>query len=191
MSVLVVFKTFEFPLTFIFSFYVWPIEDTDKAIIFVREWQFAQLLREVQKRFPHFHIDPKEAWFRQIRLVTAFPDHQRLRPRYLGRSKSKDDYDKLLFQRVPKQRPFSFPPNEPECQQPPDDDDVADFNDICETAIDLNRQKQRGKTRKQEAKVLIQANLNKQLKRAQRYFGIRKRLSEGDLTNLLEWQDPC
>ena len=165
-------------VTNLHSFYVWPLEPADKPIIFVREEQFIQLLKEVAAKFPTLHIDPKETYFRHIKLVTSFPDHPRLLPRYLGRVKSRDEYDKLSMQ-PPNQRPFAFPRGEPEAEHPPSDDEVADFTDICETAIDLNRAKSRSKNKKREERVVIQANLSKQLKRAQRYFGLRARTDKG------------
>jgi hypothetical protein len=159
---------------------VWPREPADKPIIFVREEQFSQLLMEVGVKFPNLHIDPKDSYFRQIKLVTSFPDHPRFLPRYLGRSKSRDDHDKMVL-RAPAQRPFAFSRDEPEPERAPTDEQVADFNDICETAIDLNRAKSKSKDKTREQKIAIQASLTKQLRRAQRYCGLRKHAVKGDL----------
>jgi hypothetical protein len=156
-------------------FYVWPLDDTDKPIIFVREEQFVQLLKEIGAKFRKLHIDLKEKYFRTIKLVVKdFPDHPRLLPRYLGCSKSREDYNGLVFQ-APKQRPLSFY-DKLDPTRAPDDEQVADFNEICETVIDLNRPKSKGKKKKRhERRLIMQSNLSKQLRRAQRYFGLRKK----------------
>jgi hypothetical protein len=157
------------------SFYVWPLDVVDKPIVFVREEQFVQLLKEVGTKFRSLHIDPKEPYFRYIKLVVDdFPNHPRLLPRYLGRSTSKDDYDALLFH-APQRSPFSFH-GEPNPARAPTAEQIADFNGICEIALDLNRAKPKGgKNKRQEQRVVIQSNLTKQLKRAQRYLGLRKK----------------
>ena len=158
------------------SFYVWHLELSDKPIVFVREEQFVDLLKDVAARFPTLNIDPGESYFRYIKLVTPFPNHPRLLPRYLGRCKSRNDYDKML-RYVPAQAPFTFPRGEPEPTRAPTDEDIADFNNVCESAIDLNRAKSKSKNKKREERVVIQGNLTKQLKRAQRYFGLTKQRS--------------
>jgi hypothetical protein len=92
----------------------------------------------------------------------------------MGRSTSKDDYDALLFH-APQRSPFSFH-GEPNPARAPTDEQIADFNGICEIALDLNRAKPKGgKNKRQEQRVVIQSNLTKQLKRAQRYLGLRKK----------------
>jgi hypothetical protein len=146
-------------------------------IIFILEQQFVQMLKEVGTKFRALHAGANGKYFRYIKLVVNFPDHLRLLPRYLGHSTSKDDYDALVLH-ARRQHPFSFH-GEPDPSRPPTDEQVANFNDICETAIDLGRAKSKGsKKKRQEQRVSKQYNLSKQLKRAQRYLGLRKKTNK-------------
>ncbi|KIW01138.1 uncharacterized protein PV09_07424 [Verruconis gallopava] len=136
-------------------FYVWPIDPAEKPIVFVREEQFTDLLKEISARFKTLYIDPKDIFYRKIKLI--------------------EEYDNLVY-RAPSQSPFTFPRGEPKSTRAPQDDEIAEFKEICRVTADLGKAKPKSsKSKRQEQQAMAQLNISKQLKRAQCYLGLRPR----------------
>jgi hypothetical protein len=83
-------------------YYVWSTAPTAKPLTLISIGQFRQKLREIRRKFRGLAgADPDEPYYKQIGLVVGpFPSYSDTRPRYLGRSTSKLQYDKLAV-RVP------------------------------------------------------------------------------------------
>lgn len=160
-----------------YSFYVWSIEQAAKPLVLVRYEQFAQLLKEINARFrKNKPLDPKEYFWRMTKhVINDFPDHPRFLPRYLGYCDSKDGSEELIRKTPSRILKYN---GEPEPKKAPTDEQRDDFMDIYETAIDLGKGKSKGSKKKErETRVLMQAEISKTLKRAQRYLGLRSKKS--------------
>lgn len=91
-------------------------------------------------------------------------------PRYLGRSRSREDYDNML-ENVPDHEFRSA--GEPECP-PLDDLSVEAFKQLMEESFEAQRAKNKAtKAKKQQERLVKQKTLMDQFKRAQRYLGLR------------------
>lgn len=160
------------------SFYVWHPEDITRPLILVPEVQFAALLRQILAKFNHLLLNAREVYYRDIGLViTAFPSHPDLRPRFLGTSNSREMYDKMV-QNTP---PATFrPPGEPSASVAADARDHQAFRRMIEDAVALSKTKSKAlRTKRQEERMIKQQNIGKQLKRAQRYLGLRRKRDKG------------
>lgn len=148
-------------------YYVWDHEPT-KPLILVRESQVHALLQEVNTHLDlTLRITDHQ---REQGLITRFPDHPRCRPRYLGRSNSRTEYDDL----VEKTPHADFcAPDDPACS-PLDAPAVEHFEMIMEDLWDLTKAKSKAeKAKKQQERLARQKSMAEQLKRAQRYLGLR------------------
>lgn len=144
------------------SYYVWDIDNLSKPLIVVRESQVQDLLREINKCLK---LDLKiTSQQREDALVSRFPDHPRCIPRYLGPSRSHEDYDKMLGN-VP----------DPETDYPPlNDRSLEAFKQLMEESFEAQRAKSKAsKAKKQQERLVKQKALQDQFKRAQRYLGLR------------------
>ncbi|KAF3041519.1 hypothetical protein E8E12_004687 [Didymella heteroderae] len=143
-------------------YYVWSIDNLSKPLILVSESQVQDLLREINK---HLKLDLNiTSQHRVDALVSRFPDHPRCTPRFLGRSRSREDYDTML-ENVP----------DPEMEYPPLDDlSLEAFKQLMEESFEAQRAKSKAsKAKKQQERLVKQKNLLDQFKRAQRYLGLR------------------
>ena len=144
------------------SYYVWDIDNLSKPLVLVRESQVQVLLGEINK---HMKLDLKiTSQQREDALVSRFPDHPRCTPRYLGRSRSREDYDAMLGN-VP----------DPETKYSPlDDTSLGAFKQLMEESFEAQRAKSKAsKAKKQQERLVKQKTLLDQFKRAQRYLGLR------------------
>ncbi|KAF2416198.1 hypothetical protein EJ08DRAFT_566986, partial [Tothia fuscella] len=153
-------------------YYVWHPDGGDRPLVLIPESQFAHLLRDISASFRHLFFNPREAYYRDIGLVIkAFPSHPDFRPRFLGTSSSKQDYDDMV-QNTPVAN--YRPTGEAVPSKPADHRDKKLFRQMIEEAQDLNKAQSKAvKAKKQEERVVRQQNIGKQLKRAQRYLGLR------------------
>jgi hypothetical protein len=124
------------------------------------------LLREINKLLElDLHVTSQQ---REDALVSRFPDHPRCTPRYLGRSRSREDYDKML-ENVP----------DPKTDYPPLDDlSLEAFKQLMEDSFEAQRAKNKAsKAKKQQERLVKQKTLMDQFRRAQRYLGLRPTIS--------------
>jgi hypothetical protein len=149
------------------SYYVWDIDDPTKPLILVRESQVQNLLREINK---HLKLDLEiTSQQREEALVSRFPDHPRCTPRYLGRSRSREDYDAML----------GNVPNPETKYSPLDDTSLEAFKQLMEDSFEAQRAKSKAlKAKKQQERLVKQKTLLDQFKRAQRYLGLRPTISQ-------------
>ncbi|KAK3065201.1 hypothetical protein LTS18_006410 [Coniosporium uncinatum] len=159
-------------------FYVWH-PDGGKPLILVGESQVRKLIDEINATFQHLHFSLDRPYFREAGLIIDFPQHPNLRPRFLGRSNSKDSYANLESNTPG----MTFSPHfEPPASGQPALSDVQAFKAMFEEAVALNKAKgKHSKTQKQQVRIEQQKNIGKQLKRAQCYLGLRpKREASSD-----------
>lgn len=144
------------------SYYVWDIENLSKPLIVIQESQVQDLLDEINN---HLKLDLTiTSQQREDALVSRFPDHPRCTPRYLGRSRSREDYDAML-ENVPG----------PETESsPPDDLSLEAFKQLMEESFEAQKAKSKAvKAKKQQERLMKQKVSIDQFKRAQRYLGLR------------------
>ncbi|KAJ9668170.1 hypothetical protein H2201_001599 [Coniosporium apollinis] len=157
-------------------YYVWPTEgcSSQKPLILVSERQVQEFLDEINASFPNIEVKIED-YQREEGLVINFPDHPRCRPRYLGRSTSRDQYDTMAAD-----APLvTFKPAGEGDVSPPEERTLEAFKQMIEDAIELNKTKKKAeKARKKEARVVQQQNWGRQLKRTQRYLGLRPQRNE-------------
>jgi hypothetical protein len=161
------------------SYYIWPLDYSDKPLTLVSEEQFVQLIKEVNTQFPKLDINPKDPWFSQVGLTLDFNSlkHPRFRPRYLGSCNSRDQFDNMVNQSPGADftRKSDLVP-----KNAPDDRSMEAFRAIIENALAANKSKKKAsKEMRRVARVEKQKDMGNQLKRAQRYLGMRPRIGEG------------
>jgi hypothetical protein len=100
-------------------------------------------------------------------LVIDFNDHPDLRPKWLGRSNCRPDYDFLESRTRLSAMNVAAPP-------PPDK--ILSFREFIEAAADATRQKSKAiRQKKKEERVVKQQDMGRSFKRTQRYLGLRPR----------------
>ncbi|OAL44821.1 hypothetical protein IQ07DRAFT_649015 [Pyrenochaeta sp. DS3sAY3a] len=157
-------------------YYVWD-NDPTKPLVLVRENQVHALLQEVNTHLDlSLRITDDQ---REQGLITRFPDHPRCRPRYLGRSNSRTEYDNLV-EKTPG-ADFSAP-DDPACS-PLDTSASEHFELLMEDLWDVTKAKNKAaKAKKQQERLARQRSMAEQLKRAQRYLGLRP-IEAGEVTS--------
>lgn len=154
-------------------YYLWDIEES-KPLILVLEGQVHGLLQEINS---HCKLELKVTNSqREEGLVLRFPDHPRCRPRYLGRSHTRDEYNSMTDQ-VPLVSVRA--PGEP---TPPslDAQSIEDFRQMIEDAWEVTKNKSKAsKEKKRVDRLKKQKIFTDQLKRAQRYLGLRPTAPDG------------
>jgi hypothetical protein len=158
-------------------FYVWHSGDAIRPLIVIPEAQFAELLREIDANFKHLSLNAKEACYRDL-VIKDFPSHPHFRPRFLGTSESKEMYDRMV-QSTP---PASFrPSDEAVSGRAADGRDRQTFRQMVESAVELNKARSKvAKIQSQHQRIAKQQNVGRQLKRAQRYLGLRYKRDKGE-----------
>lgn len=148
-------------------YYIWDVE-TVNPLILVRESQFQDLLKEINKHLKlGLRITDSQ---RQEGLVCRFPNHPACLPRYLGRSSSRDQYDSMV-QNTP-DRDFRAADEKP--HGPPDSGTLEDFKQMMQDLWDVQKAKSKDKkARQQQDRLARQSSMVDQLKRAQRFLGLR------------------
>lgn len=155
--------TTDFP----YRYYIWDVEPTSPLIL-VRESQFQDLLDEINRHLKlGLRITNSQ---RQDGLVCHFPNHPACLPRYLGHSASRDQYDSMT-QNVP-DRKFRAAGEQP--HGPPDSGTLEHFKQMMQDLWDVQKNKGKAKKAKQQQDRLArQMTMVDQLRRAQRYLGLR------------------
>ncbi|TID24366.1 hypothetical protein E2P81_ATG02669 [Venturia nashicola] len=154
-------------------YYVWPLDYSPKPLILVTEEQFICLIKEINTRFPHLHVDPKDSWYSEVGLTCDFNSfkHPRFLPRFLGRCSSKDQYDNMVDHSPSAE---FMRKDDPTPEKAPDDRSREAFRALVENALAANKAKNKqSKEVRRLARVEKQKVIGKQLKRAQRYLGVR------------------
>jgi hypothetical protein len=147
-----------------------------KPLFLVPEEQFKELLKEMQPHFPEVKNMTRDQYFRDRDLIIDFPDHPRLSPRFLGSSRSKADYDYHTGM-VPN---VDFRAHGEEAAPRPEKQDEELFSQIIDDAVDMNKAKTRAsKAKRQEQRHRKQKMNGDQLKRTQRYLGLRPKIANG------------
>lgn len=107
---------------------------------------------------------------REEGFVCRFPDHPACLPRYLGRSSSRDQYDSMV-QTTPDR---DFRAAGERAHGPLDSGTLEEFKQMMEDLWDIQKNKNKAKKAKQQQDRLArQMAMVDQLKRAQRYLGLR------------------
>ena len=150
------------------SYYVWDIDDHAKPLVLVCEEQVQFFLREINEHLKlSLRITDQQ---REDALVSRFPDHPRCTPRYLGRSRSREDYDTMV-----KNAPSPELRSAGELESPPLDERTLEaFKQLMEESFEAQRAKNKAsKAKKQQDRLLKQKSMADQFKRSQRYLGLR------------------
>lgn len=156
-----------------YSYYVWDI-DKEKPLILVSESQVEHLLNEVNIVLKlSLKITDQQ---REDGLVTRFPDHPNCRPRYLGRSYIREEYNTMVDS-VPgatfRASGESIPPPLP-------GGTLEDFRQLMEELWELQKGKSKAqKKKKQQERIAKQQSMANSFKRAQRYLGLRPTVQDG------------
>lgn len=156
-----------------YRYYIWDAEPASPLIL-VRESQFQDLLDEINRHLKlGLRITNSQ---RQDGLVCHFPDHPACLPRYLGRSTSRDQHDSMV-QNVPDR---DFRAAGEQTHGPPDSGTLEDFKQMMQDLWDVQKNKGKAKKAKQQQDRLArQMIMVDQLRRAQRYLGLRAPLAAG------------
>jgi hypothetical protein len=148
------------------------------VLVLVRESQVDSLLKEINS---HLKLGLKvTASQRQEGFVSRFPDHPDYRPRYFGRSSSRDDYDNML-RNAPDS---SFRPAGEPAHGAPDSGTLKQFKQIMEELWDVQKKKDNAsKAKRQQDRMCKQMSMVDQFKRSQRYLGLRSTEAVGQTTS--------
>jgi hypothetical protein len=154
------------------SYYLWDLEpSSSKPLILVQESQFSHLLTEINSRLNIALTITDQT--RQEAFVTQFPNHPRCLPRYLGRlnrSHSRQAYNDMVDSAPDRSFRPSGEPVVPDVTGPT----LETFKKLMEDAFSAQKAKSKAlKVRKQQERLVKQKAMADQLKRAQRYLGLR------------------
>lgn len=158
-----------------FRYYVWDTEK-EQALVLVTERQFEDLLKEINSTLKlSLKITDQQ---REDGLVSRFPDHPLCRPRYLGRSRSKDEYNDMLGV-IPN---MGFHATGESTAPPPSAGTLEDFRATMEELWEIQKGKTKAvKKKKQQERMVKQQSMTDQFKRVQRYLGLRPTVQDGKL----------
>ncbi|KAF1983932.1 hypothetical protein K402DRAFT_152266 [Aulographum hederae CBS 113979] len=157
-------------------YYVWH-PDGGKPLILIRTEQVAKLLRQINDNFSHLSLSLDRPHFREVGLIITFPQHPTCRPRYLGRSSSKEDFTNMEAN-TPEASHKLAGEADPGKEEP---ESLAAFKRMIEAAQELNKAKRKAtKAKNQEVRVVQQRMVGQQLKRAQRFLGLRPKNEQQD-----------
>ena len=165
------------------SYYIQPPESLySQPVILLSVEQVQQLLKEISSTFK-IDVPLPPAPF-----TMSFFDDKTPQPVFLGRSKSRDEYNKLLT---------SVPEAEEghgECPETAFAHEKRAFKDFHTKFLDARAANKKGKTHKQEQKVKEKLVADREgrsgLRRAQRYFGLRPGVEERVMPNeSLSWAE--
>ncbi|GAB7339866.1 hypothetical protein MBLNU457_6399t1 [Dothideomycetes sp. NU457] len=141
--------------------------DTDKVFVFVTETQAMFFINEIDCLYPSLNIRvPDED--DNPGFICDFPDDPLLRPHWLGHSKSRKQYD--FLESV---APVFDMPTRP---RDPSDRSLQAFKDKMDDASEASKNKKKNaRDAKKKHRIMKQQDMLRQLKRAQRYLGLRPR----------------
>jgi hypothetical protein len=158
------------------SYYIWDTEPI-QPLILVRENQVQDLIKEINDHLKlGLRITDSQ---REEGLVCRFPDHPACLPRYLGRSHSREQYDSMA-RNAPKR---NFRAAKERSHGPPDSGTLEQFKQMMEDMWQVQKNKSKAKKEKQQLERLDRhKSMVNQLKRAQRYLGLRASEAAGQST---------
>ena len=117
----------------------------------------------------------------EVGFLLRFSDDHTPRPRYLGRCISKMEFDKLESM-IPDE---TFKPEGHSGMPKPTDRSLAAFRTKIELALDATKTKSKAsRAKKKEERVRRQQAWARQIKRTQRYLGLRQRREEVDAADV-------
>ncbi|KAF2403703.1 hypothetical protein EJ06DRAFT_470765, partial [Trichodelitschia bisporula] len=158
-------------------FYIHSL-DEHKPLLLIPQTSFASLLSDIQREFPYLDLDPDDPFYLAAGIVVQFPEHPRFLPRFLGCCTSKAEL-KVMVENIP---PFLQGAHYPRSSASPTPEMRFKFKQIVE---DLERQDhaKAEKAKKQRERERLGRELKKleQLRRAQRYLGLRPHRSRMSL----------
>ena len=140
-------------------YYAWTV-DGSQPLILVRDNQVNNLLKQINHRL-RTGLTITD-WLVREGFAIRLPYIPHLYPRYLGRSSSREQFDKMTLS----------PPKPMEGPQP-DKDELKRFRERMEDAIAASKAKKKAAAANRAAKQAAQNTaMVKHLKRAQRYLGL-------------------
>ncbi|KAG9648038.1 hypothetical protein KCU71_g7697, partial [Aureobasidium melanogenum] len=143
-----------------------PYFQSERPVIFVPLAQFKQLLLEIDGAYPSFAVRMPNNPEGTLVFPFEYSDHRLLRPHFLGKSSSKDDFDRL-GSCAPHFGRLADDETGPE--------HISYFRRDMDAAVDAGKNK--GKSRaakeaKQEARNLQQHNMRRQVERTEVSLGL-------------------
>ncbi|EMD00601.1 hypothetical protein BAUCODRAFT_81223, partial [Baudoinia panamericana UAMH 10762] len=156
-------------------FYLWSAAyETSKPLTFVPTHQLQSLLDEINQAFPRAHVKITNELVDDglVLCLDDFPDE--LRPRWLGQSMSKEQYEQLTAS-----IPF------PEQMQIPEHRTLEAYKDMVDRVTELNKNKSKAKRKGgQQAAIHRRQEVGKQVVRAQRLLGLRQKNEQDSLLGI-------
>lgn len=143
-----------------------PYYQCERPIIFVPLAQFKQLLQEIDGAYPSFAVRMPNNPEGTLVFPFEYSEHRLLRPHFLGKSSSKDDFDRLSSC-APHFNRLANDETEPE--------NISFFRRDMDAAVDAGKNKSKSKAakeEKQEARNLHQHNMYRQVERTQASLGL-------------------
>lgn len=163
-------------------YYLWDIDES-KPLIVVSQNQVERLLTEINSRF-NLKLTITDSQ-REEGFVNRFPYHPRCRPRYLGRSQTKEEYERMTSD-VPGVLARTLGELDPPSL---DARLIEDFKVMIADAWQMTKNKSKASKEKKRVDRMQKLKLmTDELKRAQRYLGLRPTATEGTfwLSNVLD-----
>ncbi|KAK6000454.1 hypothetical protein QM012_003700 [Aureobasidium pullulans] len=143
-----------------------PYYQSERPIIFIPLAQFKQLLKEIDGAYSSFAVRMPNNPEGTLVFPFEYSKHRLLRPHFLGKSSSKDDFDRLSSC-APHFGRLADDETAPEY--------VSYFRRDMEAAVDAGKNKGKSKAAKeakQEARDLQQHNMYRQVERTQASLGL-------------------
>lgn len=143
-----------------------PYQQFERPIIFVPLAQFKQLLQEIDGAYPSFVVRMPNNPEGTLVFPFEYSEHKLLRPHFLGKSSSKDDFDRLSSS-APHFGRVANDETEPE--------HISYFRRDMEAAVDAGKNKAKSraaKEAKQEARIEQQHKMRLQVERTQASLGL-------------------
>ncbi|KAI9803686.1 MAG: hypothetical protein M1833_000598 [Piccolia ochrophora] len=153
-------------------YYLYPPPFTaPKPLLLVPAYQVLEFLMNINDAYGTELTFPPEP--EKLGFLISFPNNNTPRPRYLGCSQRKDMFEKLS-KKIPAED-FK-PPGEPHQQHAPSERSMAAWRENVEKAIELSKHKNKlSKHKKRQERFERQQGWGRQVKRAQRYLGLRQK----------------
>jgi hypothetical protein len=143
-----------------------PYYHSERPTIFVPLAQLDKLLKEIDSAYPSYAVRMPNNSEGTLVFPFEYSEHRLLRPHFLGKSSSKDDFDSLSS-KAP-----HFGALRPEETEP---EYISYFRRDMDAAVDAGKNKGKSKAAKEakhEARVIQQHNMYRQVERTQVSLGL-------------------
>jgi hypothetical protein len=143
-----------------------PYFHSERPTTFVPLAQFEQLLKEIDRAYPSYAVRMPDNPEGTLVFPFEYSEHRLLRPHFLGKSSSKEDFDSLTS-KAPHFGQLKPDESEPEY--------ISYFRKDMNAAVDAGKNKgasKAAKEAKQEARVIQQHNMYRQVERTQVSLGL-------------------